>query len=472
MGKNQADLIGVEADRSIHSFWRGFLASLKSAPVGDAFSFSRLILIPLGLVAILTFLIRITGFDLALQKWIYSAGQQTWDLGKIPFWRFLYEFGAIPALITVVASVIGIFVGAYRESWRQWRRVFVFSVLLFALGPGVITNGILKEYWGRPRPREVQGLGGRNQFEPVLTFDKTSQGKSFPSGHATMGFYFVGGFFLLRRYRRRLAAAVMLGAIAFGGLVGIARMAQGGHFLSDVIWSFVVCYFSALALYYALGLHKGLHHREAKKRSIPIWQRILMALIGLGAIIAVTLATPYRATRNLYLLEEASKTLPLHFVATLTVGEHVVTDGVKFKISGEAYGHGVPTSSIAGVFREGKQQKDALVVYKERISGWFSEVNEQLKFEIPWNELASIKFETGEALVRFEIGSVPDELPIQIVSGEGDLTFVLQGRSIFIAANEGIQIEGGENLKRQSAGGGGVRLMVEDDFSGRILIED
>jgi len=74
--------------------------------------------------------------------------------------------------------------------------------------------------------------------------------------------------------------------------------------------------------------------------------------------------------------------------------------------------------------------------------------------------------------VRFEIGSVPDELPIQIISGEGDLTFVLQGRSVLIEANEGIQIEGGENLHRQSAGGGGVRLMVEDEFSGRILIEN
>ncbi len=472
MKQDQPDAIEIKAGWKVRDSWLSLLSSLKSAPVGDAFSCFRLILIPLGVVAFLTFLIRITGLDLSLQKGIYIAGQQSWDLGRIPFWKFLYDFGAIPALMVLVASVIGIIVGAYRENLRQWRRVLVFNVLLFALGPGVIANGILKEYWGRPRPREVQELGGRNQFEPVLTVDKTSKGKSFPSGHATMGFYFVGGFFLLRRHRRRLAVTVMEGAIAFGGLIGIARMAQGGHFLSDVIWAFVVCYFSAMGLYYALGLHKGLYRRGARKRTMSVWQRIVMALIGLAAIVAVTLATPYRATRDLYLLEETSKTLPVHYMVTLTVGEHLVTDGEELKISGEAYGHGVPTSRIAEVLWEGMQKEDALVVYKERISGWFSEVNEQLKFEIPWEETASIKFETGEAFLRFQMGNVPNELPIQIVSGEGDLTFVLQGRSIYIEASEGIQIEGGENITRQPDGEEVVRLKVGDDFSGRILIED
>ena len=472
MGEDKVNSTEFEKVGRVRSALFSFLSSLRSKPEGLSFSFLRLIAIPIGVIALFTILIRISGLDLALQEHIYEAGEQSWELGKRPFWKFLYDFGAVPALVAVVASVVGVIVGGYRNEWKQWRRVFVFKILLFALGPGVIANGILKEYWGRPRPREVQEFGGRSQFEPVLTIDKTSGGKSFPSGHATMGFYFVGCFFLLRRHRRKLAIAFLQGSIVFGGLIGIARMAQGGHFLSDVIWAFAVVYFSALGLYYALGLHKGLYRHGAKKRSTPTWQRILVSSVGLVAIGAVTLATPYHATRNLYLLEEASKTLPVHFMVTLTVGEHVVTDGKELKILGEAYGHGVPTSRIAEVLWEGMQNKDALVLYKERISGWFSEVNEQLKFEVPWEKLASIKFETGEAFIKFEVGNVPNELPIQIVSGEGDLTFVLQGRSIYIEANEGIRIDGGDHFTRQPEEEEAVWLKVGDDFSGRILIEE
>lgn len=238
--------------------WGRFLAGLKCCPTGLAFPVIRLVLLPVLILAGLTFLFRNTGMDFEIQRSIYFAGDKSWVLGEGALWQFLYRYGAVPGFALVIASFVGVILSFCFESWSGWRRVFIFNILLLAIGPGVVANGVFKEYCGRPRPLEVKELGGRSDFKPVLEVKTTGSGKSFPSGHATMGFYFVGPFFLLRRHRRRLSHLMLEVGIALGMLIGIAGMAQGSHFLSDVVWSFFVCYTVALSLYYALGLHKGL----------------------------------------------------------------------------------------------------------------------------------------------------------------------------------------------------------------------
>jgi len=472
MGVGEAETIDHAGGSGNASWWMRLVSSLKTSPQGDAFSLIRLVLIPIAVVAILTAIIRISGVDLKLERAIYFAGEQSWSLGDNSFWKFLYKFGSIPALMVVVGSVVGLIVSSYKLAWREWRRVFVFNILLFALGPGVIANGLLKEYWGRPRPREVKELGGRSQFDPVLTIDKSSEGKSFPSGHATVGFYFVGCFFLLRRHRRELASMAMQAAIALGAMIGIARMAQGGHFLSDVLWAFAVCYFSALVLYYGLSLHKGLCREGAKTRKMPIWQRVSLILIGMGAIAAVTLATPYRSTRDFYLLKETSKSNPIHLVLKFTEGAHVLIQGEQFRITGEAYGHGVPTSKISAALWEGMRGENALVVYGERISGWFSEVNEQLKLSVPWERIVSLEIEAGTANLSFNVAELASEMPLHLKNGEGELLFKLNGQKFFIDGRDSLEIEGRAKLEESLGVEGVVVLKIEDEFVGRILIED
>src|SRR5690606_18360570 len=43
----------------------------------------------------------------------------------------------------------------------------LFGLLALALGPGLLVNGILKEVWGRARPREILEFGGDATFTPV-----------------------------------------------------------------------------------------------------------------------------------------------------------------------------------------------------------------------------------------------------------------------------------------------------------------
>jgi membrane-associated PAP2 superfamily phosphatase len=123
-----------------------------------------------------------------------------------------------------------------------------------AVGPGLLVNASLKEHYGRPRPRQVTEFGGSKQFHPLGEPTWDGQGKSFPSGHASMGFFwFAPAIYFWPRCRRAARGLVGL-ALIHGGLIGFARMAQGAHWPSDVLWSAGIVYLSAWLLYRMLNL--------------------------------------------------------------------------------------------------------------------------------------------------------------------------------------------------------------------------
>ncbi len=124
-------------------------------------------------------------------------------------------------------------------------RAVLFMLALLAVGPGLVVNVVFKDHWGRARPRDVVEFGGTRTFTPAFVIsDQCERNCSFVSGHASLPFAFVGLGYLLRRRRW----AVFAGAAMFGGLVGLGRIIQGAHFLSDVVFSGVFVFFVAYLL--------------------------------------------------------------------------------------------------------------------------------------------------------------------------------------------------------------------------------
>lgn len=114
------------------------------------------------------------------------------------------------------------------------RRV-AFVVTALALGPGLIVNGVLKEWWGRARPSDILAFGGEARFTPPwMMTDQCVSNCSFVSGHAAMAFWTVALALLVPRPWRGAAVAA---ALAFGAVMGAARIVVGGHFLSDVVFA-------------------------------------------------------------------------------------------------------------------------------------------------------------------------------------------------------------------------------------------
>lgn len=120
-------------------------------------------------------------------------------------------------------------------------RFLLFVVAALAVGPGLVVNVGFKDNWGRARPRDVTEFAGDKRFTAALVpTDQCERNCSFVAGHPSVMFWLAAlGFAAAARKRRNLvfAAAALLGLLA-----GFGRIVQGGHFLSDVIFSGVAVF--------------------------------------------------------------------------------------------------------------------------------------------------------------------------------------------------------------------------------------
>ena len=166
-------------------------------------------------------------------------------------------------------------------------RAALFLLLALAIGPGLITNTLLKDHWGRARPSQVTEFGGSRQFTPaVLPAAQCARNCSFTSGHAALGFYFVSFAFLARTRRGRRRG--QLAGLTLGTLYGLTRIAQGGHFLSDVVIAGLIVYATSWLVYQAVIVVPLPH--EALRRLATAHYRLLLA----SALTALAIAASIR----------------------------------------------------------------------------------------------------------------------------------------------------------------------------------
>jgi lipid A 4'-phosphatase len=193
-------------------------------------------LLPVTLFALITPFTP--SWDMAIARYFYQKGQ----FMTTPFYDFVFQYASYPAFAVAFSALMPLFVPCL----KKWRAASGVLLLSMALGAGLITHTLLKDRWGRPRPRQLMEFGGHQPFRPYYLpnfFHQPEPSKSFPCGHCTMGFYFFAlGLVCQRRGLRYLSYAI---AVALGLLLGFTRMAQGGHFLSDVLASALIMWLVA-----------------------------------------------------------------------------------------------------------------------------------------------------------------------------------------------------------------------------------
>ena len=213
--------------------------------------------IPLVVLISLTMVFWFTTLDIELETYFYSQ-DKGWFLKKASPWNFLYHYGNFPAFILVAVSIIFLAGGVLSHKVLRYRKIAIFLVIVLIIGPGLIANSIFKKNWGRPRPRQIVNFGGTEDFLPVWVKGVSGKGKSFPSGHASVGYFMLSPFFFLRRVNKKGAIFFLFLGIAYGTLMGIGRMIQGGHFASDVIWAGGFTYLTGLIFYYVFRFDKNI----------------------------------------------------------------------------------------------------------------------------------------------------------------------------------------------------------------------
>lgn len=202
----------------------------------------------LGCLLVLSWVIVHWDLDRSIAGRFYSQ-QNGWFLGKRQPWQWLYDFGPIPGIVLALGALLAWVFCLMRPKRRHLHRYFLVIVLTAVIGPGILINGVLKPYWGRPRPRQVQEFGGQWPYRHFYQPGIPGRGHSFTCGHCSMGFL----FFSLVAFRRKnvwVAAAGGLTGAVLGGLLAVARMVQGAHFLSDVLWSLGIVLMVIIVLYF------------------------------------------------------------------------------------------------------------------------------------------------------------------------------------------------------------------------------
>ncbi len=220
------------------------------------------------------------GLTLALAlAWIFTAWPQLdlWASGqfhagggfvgdRLAFVRFLYHgipwSGKFYALVGLVILVVSL--------WRphpiggRWSRRLAALAWVSLLGSGLLVNAGLKEYWGRARPVQVSEFGGKQHFSPPLVpTDQCAHNCSFVSGHATSGYILMAvGLMGSVATRRRW---LWIG-LAWGAVVSLARIAEGGHFLSDTLFAGLAVWGSGWLIREAWLRHVALRWRRARRR--------------------------------------------------------------------------------------------------------------------------------------------------------------------------------------------------------------
>lgn len=267
--------------------------------------------LPVIILVLGTILFRLTDLDMQIQRAFYSAASG-WIYKDAAGAAFIYHYGNIPALLISLCGLALIVLGFQNAKYLKWRKVGLFLLLSMIIGPGLIVNLMLKDNWGRPRPRNVDEFGGKYAFEAVLQRDPLSDGKSFPCGHATMGYFLFVPWFVLRNRRKTLAIISLFSGIVMGLIIGFVRIVQGGHFASDVLWAGVLVYLTAYFIFRALAMHKDVFYhtkkvKDASQSPKRIWH--LLWLIAVPVILAILLASPYERKQMLDLSNESFEML-------------------------------------------------------------------------------------------------------------------------------------------------------------------
>lgn len=169
---------------------------------------------------------------------------------------FLNAFHHLMQVILPLVSS-GLIVTAIAAVWNQWLKARMpskasfYLLLCILIGPGLVVNATMKGQWGRPRPYHTTVFGGHAQFQPAwVKSDQCQRNCSFVCGDASVGFV---GFALLPLVAARRRRQVIWGSITLGGCIGLTRIMVGAHFLSDVIFSGFLTYFSCACVASLMG---------------------------------------------------------------------------------------------------------------------------------------------------------------------------------------------------------------------------
>ena len=368
-----------------------------------------------ALAGALTLLFALTPLDLAVARLFYRpASEDPWPLAGNEPWAALYHLApAITASLVLLG--LAMLAGGVALRRASWRRHGALVLLTLMLGPGLLINGVFKDHWERPRPRDVVELGGSSPY--VIAPLPGPGGASFPCGHCAVGFVYAAGWWIWRRRAPGWALASAIAGALAGLALGIGRMAAGGHFLSDVLWSALLALGMVHALYhYVLRIPLAEKAGTATALTTPepvaapgpagaaIRERALLGLAVLGGlgVLLTLLVAPHGTALESQLPYATLRPAPAVFEVTASTADVIITlvdAGGEVAVRGELHGFGVPW----GVLRAQSSfdaRPPGTLRYAIEQRGAFTDLNGFVSIRLPIGALRVLRVRVQRGNIR------------------------------------------------------------------------
>ncbi|HYB33250.1 MAG TPA: phosphatase PAP2 family protein [Steroidobacteraceae bacterium] len=345
----------------------------------------------LAAIALATTLVFASGTaDIAAARAFYSPDSADhWPLGRQLPWALLYRAASWITAALVVLGLVAL-AASFTAARRHWRRCAVLLLLAVAIGPGLLANGVFKDHWQHPRPRDLIEFGGVLHYVPSPLIGSEG-GASFPCGHCTVGFLYGAGWWMWKRRRRRWAYVSLALGLTLGALLGAGRMAAGAHFLSDVIWSALLAFGVMHVLYHHVLRIGAADHRVGEgapgmRRSYGQRAATLAALAAGVVVLLALFATPHGTalTASVSLASLPGPPRILEVEADTANVSVVLVDQptAQLTIDGELHGFGLPMSRL-GARVEVASQPPPRLRYRIEARGWLTDVDGLATLRVP-----------------------------------------------------------------------------------------
>ena len=186
--------------------------------------------------------------DLIVTRYFFDPLNQEFPANSLPWVKWVYDDTPVINQWLGLLMLSALLLQWIRPGWPglRARRSMCAWLLVVCIGLGFMVDWVLKDHFGRPHPYQTHVFTGDQDFVPAFHYRPLCEVNcSFVSGHAAGGFVWMAwGMWGWRRRRQ----AWLLAGVAAGSFIGAARVMQGGHFLSDVVFSGWVIWLSMQAI--------------------------------------------------------------------------------------------------------------------------------------------------------------------------------------------------------------------------------
>lgn len=175
------------------------------------------------------------GIDREVAGWFFDPAMQRFPIAATETGKALRLLGMYLPHLTWLAAIAAIVVALLHPGRPMPMRpsIAIFLIVTALAIPALVVNAGFKQNWARPRPVHVAEFAGRHPFK--AWWDNSgacARNCSFMSGETSAAAMLVGAAMLAPLNLRPFAIG---GAALFTLMVGLLRVAFGGHWLSDVL---------------------------------------------------------------------------------------------------------------------------------------------------------------------------------------------------------------------------------------------